>query len=56
MYNENELIRAAIDRKIRESLAAQQQENNISNPLDRINNIGNKLDSASSISLQQEIF
>ena len=49
MYNENELIRAAIDRKIRESLAAQQQENNISNPLDRINNIGNKLDSASSI-------
>lgn len=49
MYNENELIRAAIDRKIRESLAAQQQENNISNPLDRINNIVNKLDSASSI-------
>lgn len=48
MYNENELIRAAIDRKIKESLAAQQQESNISNPIDRINNIGNKLDSVGS--------
>lgn len=45
MYNENELIRAVIDKKIRESLAVQQQESSISNPIDRINNIGNKLDS-----------
>ena len=43
MYNENELIREAIDRKIRESLRTQQER--ISNPMDRLNGISNDLNS-----------
>ena len=43
MYNENELIREAIDRKIRESLRTQQEI--ISNPMDRLNGISNDLNS-----------
>lgn len=43
MYNENELIREAIDRKIRESLRTQQERT--SNPMDRLNGISNDLNS-----------
>ena len=43
MYNENELIREAIDRKIRESLRTQRER--ISNPMDRLNGISNDLNS-----------
>lgn len=43
MYNENELIREAIDRKIRESLRTQQERT--SNPVDRLNGISNDLNS-----------
>ena len=47
MYNENELIRAAIERKLKESMETQQGDG-ISNSVDRLNGISNKLDSIGS--------
>ncbi len=44
MENGNELIRAIIDRKIRESLMAQQAQHSNSNIFDRLNGISNRLD------------
>lgn len=41
MENQNELIRAIIDKKIKESLLAQQEKSN-ANIMDRLNNIGSK--------------
>ncbi|MBR1775937.1 hypothetical protein IJ750_02545 [bacterium] len=45
MDNGNELIRAIIDKKIRDSLMAQQQQQSNSNIINRLNGIGNRLDS-----------
>ena len=45
MDNGNELIRAIIDRKIKESLMAQQAQNSNSNFIDRLNGVGKRFDS-----------